>query len=223
MTCYFVFEGIDDSGKTTLIQQLAERLRARDQELSIEVVREPYDFPREVHDFFSQIGLFVNNPWLKVYYCQVGRLLLQTRLTTAFRAAQNRAQQTKPLVLLQDRSFISTMVYQAYDLNLDHHPSLLESFWRMIVDGALREAALPDLVLLMEPPPESSLAAPQRRLKELYREAFTFLEREYSLKTQPLKPGLWQDPDAYEAALAMLTDLTLKTVRGLDKPVNDGV
>lgn len=221
MASYFVFEGIDDSGKTTLIKQLAERLHKQD--FRVEIVSEPYDFPSEVHDFFSKIDCFAENPWLKVYYYQVGRLLLQARLATAFRAAQNRVRHTKPLVLLQDRSFISTMVYQAYDLNLDHHPSLLESFWRMIVDSALREAILPDLVLLMEPSPESSCSPDQFRLKELYRQALAFLKREYSLKTRTLKPGLWQDPDAYEAVLEMLVDLTLKTSRGLDKAIDDEV
>lgn len=223
MACYLVFEGIDGSGKTTLVRRLAECLCK--QGLRVEVVSEPYDFPREVNDFFSQIVGWTENPWLKVCYYQAGRLLLQTRLSAIFRSVGGFVgpMESEPFVLLQDRSFISTMVYQAYDLSLDHHPSLLESFWRMIVDVALRNAIRPDLVFLMEPPPEVSNTSQQCRLKELYRRALVFLEREYLLRTQTLRPGLWQDPDAYEAVLAMLTDLTLKSGQGLDKPVVGGV
>lgn len=214
MACYFVFEGIDDSGKTTLIHQLAERFRK--QGFRVEIVSEPYDFPQTVHDFFSQIDGWTEHPWWNVYYYQVGRFLLRTRLAALFRSVEDPDGSSEPFVLLQDRSFISTMVYQADALNLADNPQRLESFWRVIADGALHEAALPDRVILMEPPLEIPLTDPQRRLKALYREAFAFLEREYSLKTQAFQPGLWQDPDAYEAALAMLTNLALKWAQGLD-------
>lgn len=94
---FVVIEGIDGAGKSTLIRSLARALRRRG--LSVALRREPAD-PRL--GALAQ-STAAQDPWTGAVYFTVDRHLSAPDLERALRSHD---------VVLQDRSFYSTLAYQ---------------------------------------------------------------------------------------------------------------
>jgi dTMP kinase len=137
-------EGIDGAGKSTLQRALARRFRAEGR--SVTLRREPAD------------------PELGRRAQELGR---DDPLTGALLFTLDRARSRGPLlraigrgaIVLQDRSFYSTLAYQG---------SALPPPWRLEVERLQRLATVPpDRVLFLDLPPEQALARARGRGQRL--------------------------------------------------------
>jgi len=127
-------EGIDGVGKTTLLRGLARALRRRG--LSVAVRREPAD---ERLGALAQSAA-AEDPWAGAVYFTVDRHLASAALRQALRRHD---------VVLQDRSFYSTLAYQGSALPpRDRHR--LEQLQRTATRA-------PDRVLWLDLPPAEAL------------------------------------------------------------------
>lgn len=141
-----VFEGIDGTGKTTLAQRLAERLRAT----GLEVVE-------------------TREPWTSRHGQELARLLKQKERTSTreqeldlFHAdrAEHVAQIVRPALarrawVVQDRTFWSTAAYQSQPATSTNPSSPLSI--DAILTKSLTIAPKPDLTLLLLLSPEKAL------------------------------------------------------------------
>lgn len=131
---FVVVEGIDGVGKSTLIRSLARSLRRRG--LSVVVRREPAD-PRL--GALAQSAA-AEDAWTGAVYFTVDRHLAAPALERDLRAHD---------VVLQDRSFYSTLAYQGSAMSARERRRLTE-----LQRSAARE---PDRVVLLELPPTEAL------------------------------------------------------------------
>jgi dTMP kinase len=129
-----VVEGIDGVGKSTLIQSLARSLRRRG--FSVVVRREPAD-PRL--GALAQSAA-AEDPWTGAVYFTVDRHLAAPALERDLRSHD---------VVLQDRSFYSTLAYQGSAMSPRDRRRLTQ-----LQRAATRE---PDRVFLLELPPAEAL------------------------------------------------------------------
>ena len=131
---FVVVEGIDGVGKSTLIRSLARSLRGRG--LSVVVRREPAD---------ARLGALAQSAaaedaWTGAVYFTVDRHLAAPALERDLRLHD---------VVLQDRSFYSTLAYQGSAMSARDRHRLTE-----LQRSAARE---PDRVFLLELPPSEAL------------------------------------------------------------------
>lgn len=143
---FIVFEGIDGAGKSTQVRRLAAALRAAG--LAVTTSKEPTD-----------------GPWGRKLRASAstGRLSLEEELD-AF--AKDRKQHVRELirpalargeVVILDRYYYSTIAYQgARGADIDHIARTMQAF-----------APEPDLVLLLDLPPEVALQRIERGRGEL--------------------------------------------------------
>ena len=131
---FVVVEGIDGVGKSTLIRSLARSLRGRG--LSVVVRREPAD-PRL--GALAQSAA-AEDAWTGAVYFTVDRHLAAPALERDLRLHD---------VVLQDRSFYSTLAYQGSAMSARDLRRLTE-----LQRSAARE---PDRVFLLELPPAEAL------------------------------------------------------------------
>ena len=131
---FVVIEGIDGVGKSTLIRSLARSLRRRGR--SVVVRREPAD-PRLGSLAQSAAA---EDPWTGAVYFTVDRHLAAPALERDLRRHD---------VVLQDRSFYSTLAYQGSAMSPRDRKRLAE-----LQRSAARE---PDRVVLLELPPGEAL------------------------------------------------------------------
>ena len=131
---FVVIEGIDGVGKSTLIRSLARSLRRRGQ--SVVVRREPAD-PRL--GALAQAAA-AEDPWTGAVYFTVDRHLASPGLERDIRSHD---------VVLQDRSFYSTLAYQGSAMTPRDRRRLAQ-----LERAAARE---PDRVYLLELPPAEAL------------------------------------------------------------------
>jgi len=131
---YIVIEGIDGTGKTELASRLVPPLLARGH--SISSFREPTDkFLRSEFTRLSKVDSFA-----AALCFTVDRALMRPLIERALDMGD---------LVLQDRSFYSTLAYQ--------FPGLSAESWRE-VDRIEREVALePDLVLYLDAPVEVAM------------------------------------------------------------------
>lgn len=131
---FLVLEGIDGVGKSTLLHTLARSLRRRG--LSVAVRREPAD-PRL--GALAQAAA-AEDPWTGAVYFTVDRHLAAPALERDLRSHD---------VVIQDRSFYSTLAYQGSALPPRDRRRLAQ-----LQRSAARE---PDRVLLLDLPPSEAL------------------------------------------------------------------
>jgi dTMP kinase len=139
-----VLEGIDGAGKSTLQRALAARLRKEGH--SVRLTREPAD--RELGRRAQQVG--GADPMVGALLFTLDRWHARARIETQLGAGR---------VVLQDRSYFSTLAYQA---------SALSARERRTIEELQRFAAIPpDRVLLLDLPPELALSRLRARGKAL--------------------------------------------------------
>lgn len=131
---FLVLEGIDGVGKSTLLHTLARSLRRRG--LSVALRREPAD-PRL--GALAQAAA-AEDPWTGAVYFTVDRHLAAPALERDLRSHD---------VVIQDRSFYSTLAYQGSALPPRDRRRLAQ-----LQRSAARE---PDRVLLLDLPPSEAL------------------------------------------------------------------
>ena len=133
-------EGIDGAGKSTFVRALVRRLRARGH--SVRSAREP------LRSELGRAGALANatDPWRAALWFTLDRAFARPHLERALADCD---------LLIQDRSFYSTLAYQGSRLP----PSgrrLLEAFERAV-------ALAPDVVLFLDVDPRTALARLDRR------------------------------------------------------------
>jgi len=132
---FVVLEGIDGVGKSTLLRALARTLRRRG--FSVRVRREPAD--RRLGALAQSTA--VEDPWTGAVYFTVDRHLAAPELERELGRHD---------VVLQDRSFYSTLAYQGSALPPDDR--------RRLAQLQRSAARTPDRVVLLDLPPAEALS-----------------------------------------------------------------
>ncbi len=195
--CFVTFEGGEGSGKSTQIQRLAARRRARG-EIVLET-REPGGTPlaERVRALLLDPG-HDPGPWAEAFLMEAARADVVSRLIAPELAAGH--------VVLCDRFADSTLAYQGGGRGLDLE--LLAAMNRVATGG--RE---PDLTLLFDVDPAVGLArraraAPRTNRIDREPESFHVRVREHFLTLARAHPARWVvldaglDPDALERVVA---------------------
>lgn len=189
---FLAIEGIDGAGKSTLLHSLARALRARG--LSVALRREPSD-PRL--GALAQSAA-AEDPWTGAVYFTVDRHLA---------AADLERDLARHDVVLQDRSFYSTLAYQGSALPLRDRRRLTQ-----LQRSATRT---PNRVILLDLSPAQALRRVGRR--DVRRSP---LERERTLRRVArayrtlARTNHWQVLDAREPR----RELVRQVLEGLDLP-----
>lgn len=139
---FIVFEGLDGSGKSTLIQSLSKELKSRN--IAFQKTREPGGTPlgekiREV--LLSKDNTTLPSPWTELFLYEACR-------------SQNVAQVIKPALekkqwVLCDRFWASTSAFQAGGRGLDEEKVLSLNLWAA-------QGVQPDLWILLNLPLEAA-------------------------------------------------------------------
>ena len=182
-------EGIDGVGKSTLLHSLARALRRRG--LSVGVRREPAD-PRL--GAMAQTAA-AEDPWTGAVYFTVDRHLAAPELERALRTYD---------VVLQDRSFYSTLAYQG---------SALPARDRLRLSQLQRSATrTPDRVVLLDLPTSEALERlGGRALRRGPLERRATLDRVARAYRELARKNGWQVLDAR----APTSDLVRQAIAGL--------
>lgn len=165
---YVVLEGIDGTGKTELAARLVPPLLARGH--SVSSFREPTDrFLRAEFTRLSRVDSFA------AALCHtVDRALLRPQIERALDMGD---------IVIQDRSFYSTLAYQ--------YPGLSPEAWRE-VDRIEREIAIdPDLVLYLDAPIEVAMKRVEARTRRDAFEDEPFLLKVRRKFEQMFQPPRW--------------------------------
>lgn len=137
---YVVIEGIDGTGKTELSTRLVPPLLGRGH--SISSFREPSDkFLRE-----QSARLAMTDSFASALCSTVDRSLLRPEVERALESGD---------VVIQDRSFYSTLAYQ--------YPGLSEEAWRQLERIERTLAADPDLILYLDAPIDMAMKRAESR------------------------------------------------------------
>lgn len=195
MLLYCVFEGVDGVGKTTAIERIAGHLRLRG--VDVEVLCEPYDYADWVLPILNHSWKgFETSPlpvWWSSFAYQLARMELFVRWIHGRLEWYLTSLANRPVVVLQDRSFISTMAYQGYALSVRMRELGLSfdrrSFWRTIVETVLSSMMLPTSVYFLR---RDVLSEPDLvGVQQFYRDALRFLKRAYGVNVRfyPVRSG----------------------------------
>jgi dTMP kinase len=135
-----VIEGIDGSGKSSVARRLASRWRRKGHRVVL--TREPVD--RRLGK--AAVELAPTDPWGAATLFSLDRLLARPAIARALRTGA---------IVLQDRSYFSTIAYQGERLS----PQLRDRLHRLQTRIAIR----PDRVLWLDVPPDLALARVRQR------------------------------------------------------------
>ncbi len=190
---HIVIEGIDGTGKTELAARLVPPLLARGH--SISSFREPTD--KFLRSEFARIRKL--DPFAAALCYTVDRALLRPHIERALELGD---------VVIQDRSFYSSLAYQ--------HPGLSPEAWRE-VDRIERAIAIePDLVLYLDAPVEVAIKRVESRGQRDAFEDEPYLVRVKRKFEQMFQPPRWVRIDAtgtpdktLEQAMNALTSIGL--------------
>jgi dTMP kinase len=190
-----VLEGIDGAGKSTLQRALAARLRAEGH--SVRLTREPSD--PELGRRAQAVGSA--DPMVGALLFTLDRWQARAGIESQLRGGR---------IVLQDRSFFSTIAYQGSALSARER--------RTIVDLQRFAAVTPDRVLLLDLSPERALARLRGRGKALApferRRVLARVRRAY---LRLARVGRWAVLDADEPATE-LAEAALRAIRPLLPP-----
>lgn len=170
---YVVIEGIDGTGKTELASRLVPALLARGH--SISSFREPTDnFLREQFSRLRKVDS------LAAALCfTVDRELLRPQIERALEHGD---------LVIQDRSFYSTLAYQ--------FPALSSDAWRELERIELALAIEPDLVLYLDAPVDVAVRRVEATGQLDRDEGPPYLERVHKKFEQMFQPPRWVRIDA---------------------------
>ena len=143
---YVVIEGIDGAGKTTFIELLKQKIKEKKKELEVIIVKEPFN-----KEFIkSYLMIDFNNKELNemknVFAFALDRTFVNNELLKLKNSFEN-------LIIISDRSFISSMAYQ---FHLDYK-------WIFEVN---RNFLIPDLIIFLDVDIEIALRRIEEREKE---------------------------------------------------------
>jgi len=143
---YVVIEGIDGAGKTTFIELLKQKIKEKKKELEVITVKEPFN-----KEFIkSYLMIDFNNKELNemknVFAFALDRTFVNNELLKLKNSFEN-------LIIISDRSFISSMAYQ---FHLDYK-------WIFEVN---RNFLIPDLIIFLDVDIEIALRRIEEREKE---------------------------------------------------------
>ncbi len=170
---YIVVEGIDGTGKTELAARLVPPLLARGH--SISSYREPTD--KFLRSEFARLRKL--DPFAAALCYTVDRALLRPLIERALEMGD---------IVIQDRSFYSTLAYQ--------YPGLDPEEWRE-VDRIEREIAIdPDLVLYLDAPVDVAMKRVESRGQRDAFEDEPYLVRVKRKFEQMFQPPRWVRIDA---------------------------
>jgi len=138
---YIVLEGIDGAGKTSQAKILAGRIREVTRELTVELT-EPQKLRGTVGDEIRH--RLVNGPelqpWEAVGMFTADRIqLLRTDIEPALRQGQ---------IVIQDRCWLSTCVYNAFWGETESHPPTPRAVW--LAQHHMKIMPRPDLLILLD-------------------------------------------------------------------------
>ncbi len=170
---YVVLEGIDGTGKTELAGRLVPPLLGRGH--SVSSFREPTD--KFLRDQFARLS---GSDSLAAALClTVDRALLRADVERALEHGD---------VVLQDRSFYSTLAYQ--------YPALAADLWRELerIERAL--VIEPDLVIYLEAPVELAIHRIEARGRRESFEDEPYLNKVKRKFEQMFQPPKWVRVDA---------------------------
>ncbi|MFH0774010.1 MAG: dTMP kinase [bacterium] len=142
---FIVFEGGEGAGKSTAIKGVAEELRRRG--YNIVVTREPGGgLGKEIDEFIKKKSLGIT-PLPELFLFLAERAAhIEEVIEPALRIGK---------IILCDRFYHSTLAYQGYGRGIPLE--LIEK-----VDSIARQGILPDIVFLLDIPPEKGLLRTER-------------------------------------------------------------
>jgi dTMP kinase len=170
---YVVIEGIDGTGKTELAARLVPPLLARGH--SISSFHEPAD--RFLRDEFRRLKTM--DAFAAALCLTVDREMLRPQIERALEHGD---------VVVQDRSFYSTLAYQYAALNPDR--------WRELERIELALAIEPDIVLYLNAPIETAIKRVEATGQIDPDEGAAYLERVHRKFEQMFQPPRWVRIDA---------------------------
>jgi dTMP kinase len=170
---YVVIEGIDGTGKTELASRLVPALLARGQ--SISSFHEPAD--KFLRDEFHRLK--AKDGFAAALCLTVDREMLRPQIERALEHGD---------VVIQDRSFYSTLAYQYAALNSER--------WRELERIELSLAIEPDLVLYLDAPIDLALKRVEATGQLDPDEGPAYLERVHRKFDQMFQPPRWVRVDA---------------------------
>ncbi|MCI4366955.1 MAG: dTMP kinase [Thermoplasmata archaeon] len=185
-----VLEGLDGSGKSSVARRLAARWRRR----GIAVVRRRE--PANPSLGRAALSLAPHDAWASAMLFSLDRLLARPQIDRALRQGR---------VVLQDRSFYSTLAYQAHGLGPEEY--------RRIADLQAEVAVRPDRVIWLDLPAEAALRRVRARgARRDAVETTRFLRRVRTAYAGLQEPDRWIRLDA----TLPLSDVVGAADRGLE-------
>jgi len=170
---YVVVEGIDGTGKTELAARLVPPLLGRGH--SISSFREPND--RFLREQFARLS--ASDPFAAALCMTIDRALLRPDVERALDHGD---------VVLQDRSFYSTLAYQ--------YPALSPEAWRELERIERSLGIEPDLILYLDAPVEVAIARIEAKGKRESFEDEPYLTKVKRKFEQLFQPPKWVRVDA---------------------------
>lgn len=210
----FVFEGINGSGKTTVIAAVAKRLRERDGEDSVVTLFNPTQGPvgmelrrflslrkeKGFPSFFTQAAETVNFAHQMAVLFAADRIMQQEELVQARAAGKT---------VLLDRYALSTLVYQCAMIGDIHYQSRLARCIGEMHDGLVA----PDTTIVFDLPPEAARARLSSRGERLDDRLMASIE--------PAARAMYRDIREVSVRRGDLVPLGEVRVLNADRPIED--
>lgn len=132
----FLFEGVEGSGKTTAARYWTEVLRdyyENDDEVEVDYLHFPQDNPDIVEDEVTQAERIDSGRFERImFYMRDFRATMRDYVDDMLEGRYK--DPNTQYILILDRSFISTMVYQLdWEFQFDYHDTVVDlGFWALL-------------------------------------------------------------------------------------------